>query len=91
MRLPEGPDGYELDIVIKRINALVDLRTGEANRDHAEALVAEIENQIEQALASPTKHRDWRAARPRIQQMLDALDEVLYQQQPDFDEPEVGL
>jgi hypothetical protein len=91
LRLPEGPDGYELDVLVKRINAMVELRAGEANRDRAEGLVAQIEAGIEDALESPTKHRDWRAARPRIQHMLDELEQVLYHERPDYDEPDLDL
>ncbi|HLY64674.1 MAG TPA: hypothetical protein VKU60_03985 [Chloroflexota bacterium] len=90
LRLPEGPDSYELDVVVKRINAMVELRAGEANRDRAESLVAQIENDIEDALNSPTKHRDWKAARPRIQDMLDQLEQVLYYERPDYDDPDLG-
>lgn len=89
LRLPEGPDGYELDVIVKRINAMVDLRAGEANRDRAEELVVAIEADIQDALDSPTKHRDWRAAKPHIQKMLDELEHVLYYDRPDYDEPDL--
>ncbi|HLY64315.1 MAG TPA: hypothetical protein VKU60_02180 [Chloroflexota bacterium] len=83
MKLPEGPDAYELERIIMHYSALVELRASDEDRDEAEELVARIDTEIQTALDSPTKHRDWKAARPRIEQLVTQLDQLLYYQQPE--------
>ena len=88
MQLPEGPDAYELELLIMRTKALVELRCNDENRDRAEALAVELEAEIQDALDSPTKHRDWKVARPRVEQLLAELDRMLYYERPQFDAAE---
>src|SRR5438045_2792465 len=77
-RIPVGPDAAELDRVILRLQALVDVRADATKLDQAQQLVDRIEVEIRDALESPTKHRAWTETRLRVIELMDDLGEVLY-------------
>jgi len=77
-RVPMGPDPAELDRVLLRLQALVDVRADSDKMSAAQQLVDRIDVEIREALGSPTKHRDWPPARERIIEMMTELGELLY-------------
>jgi hypothetical protein len=81
-RVPLAADAEELDRLVLRLQALTDIRSPSFQLDHARAIVDDIQTEIQNTLESPTKHRDWREARPRILELLTQLGQILYQQVP---------
>jgi hypothetical protein len=81
-RVPLEADPIELDRLVLRLQALTDIRAPNFQIDHAKAIIGEVQTEIENALQSPTKHRDWREARPRVLELLTQLGQILYQQVP---------
>jgi hypothetical protein len=81
-RVPLAADSVELDRLVLRLQALSDVRAPAFQLEHARAIVAGIETEIGNTLESPTKHRDWREARPRVLELLTQLGQILYQQVP---------
>lgn len=81
-RVPMAPDAVELDRLLLRLQALSDIRAPSFQLEHAREIVGQIEDVIREALESPTKHRDWREARPRVLELLTQLGQILYQQVP---------
>ena len=81
-RVPLEADSEELNRLVLRLQALVDVRAPPFQLDHARAVVADIETIIVDCLESPTKHRDWRQSRPRVLELLTQLVQILYQQVP---------
>lgn len=82
-RVPLGPDPIELERLMVRLQALVELRGEVRDMDRTNEILATMDAEISVALTSPTKHRDWQTARPRLLQLLTELGEVLYQQHPE--------
>jgi hypothetical protein len=85
-RVPEGPDESELDRLVLRLQAMIEMRAPYSAMDQANEIVASIEAEIAAALQSPTKHRDWRETRPRILGLLTELGQVVYQELPPTDD-----
>ncbi len=81
-RVPLAADPAELDRLVLRLQALTEIRAPSFQLDHARAIVAGIETEIQNTLESPTKHRDWRETRPRVLELLTQLGQILYQQVP---------
>ncbi|HLG74379.1 MAG TPA: hypothetical protein VK009_28505 [Chloroflexota bacterium] len=84
-RVPVWPDSVELERLMVRLQALADLRGEAKDIDVTNDILNRMQAEIEDAMSSPTKHRDWREARPRVLALLTELGQVLYQQ---FPEPE---
>jgi hypothetical protein len=82
-RVPEGPDPIELNRLVIRLQTLSEVRAPLDEIPRAMAIVASIEDLIAYVLESPTKHRDWREARPRIVALVEQLGTVLYQELPE--------
>jgi hypothetical protein len=84
-RVPVWPDSVELDRLLVRLQAVVDLRGEVKDMGLTNDILVRMQVEIDEAMGSPTKHRDWRDARPRVLALLTELGQVLYQQ---FPEPE---
>ncbi len=82
-RVPVGPDPVELERLIARLYALIELRADYPQQQPANDIVALMDAEIAAALTSPTKHRDWKETRPKVLQLLTELGMVLYQQHPE--------
>ena len=85
-RVPVWPDSVELERLVLRLQALADLRGGVDDMDRTNDILSRMEAEIEEAMSSPTKHRDWREARPRVLALMTELGQVLYQQFPEPDD-----
>ncbi|GEM_PF-5345131 len=87
-QVPASADGRQLQEFLLRMEALVELRAAPGNTERAKAIVQAMDLEIRGALDSPTKHRDWREARPRVVDLLNQLGQVLYEEvQPETPSP----
>lgn len=82
-RVPVGPDSVELDRLVLRLHSLVELRGHIRDREQTKEILSNIESEIQAAMTSPTKHRDWRETRARVLELIDELGTVLYREQPE--------
>ena len=82
-RVPMGPDPAELDRLVLCLECLRVELAPLYEIPRAINIVAHVEAEIAYALDSPTKHRDWREARPRILALIEQLGAVLYQEIPE--------
>ena len=81
-RVPMAADAVELDRLVLRLHAVTDIRAPSFQLEHAREVVEAIQKEIQSTLDSPSKHRDWREARPRVLELLTQLGQILYQQVP---------
>ena len=81
-RVPIQPDPVELDRMILRAQTLAEIRAPIDDLGRAMDIVANIEAEVAYALDSPTKHRDWPAARQRVLDLLTQLGQLVYQELP---------
>jgi hypothetical protein len=82
MRVPEQPDADALDLLLTRTAVVVELRATPENAPRAQELLAAIQGEIDAALDSPQKHREWRVRRYTVLALLAELDQLLYYSLP---------
>ena len=82
MHVPEQPDAVELERLLMRLSALIELRAAPENEFRARQLLATIEHEIDTTFNSGVRHREWRVRRYRVLELMAELDQILYYQMP---------
>ncbi|MBV8084354.1 MAG: hypothetical protein JO247_06020 [Chloroflexi bacterium] len=82
MRVPEQPDAAALDLLLTRTAVVVELRATVENAPRAQELLAAIQAEVDAALDSRQKHREWRVRRYTVLSLLAELDQLLYYSLP---------
>ena|SRR5581483_9002667 len=77
VRVPQARDPYELDVMLKRLDVLVELRCTFDNEDEARERLAEIEGEVHAALSSPLRNHEWSVRREALQGLIADLEYML--------------
>jgi len=77
VNVPREPEPDELQRLLDTLEARIQLRAYDDNVQQAYSLLGQVDEEIDGLLRSPTLHRDWRARRPTLLQLVAELDRVL--------------